>query len=178
MTNAAPTPPRAVSSSAPATACGAGRPPSMAVLLQARRRPVELTSPPPGSRRAWRRRRPGVITYPSVFHLAHLAVLDKCHYCTSRPSPQACRPRDIGCPAVAPVEVLDTSPPGRRNGPRSADHPRHPPRGPAGPGSARGMVGAEGATTTPSGAYVAAAMAIRIPESIGLLPHLNPGAMT
>ncbi|MEU5923873.1 bifunctional FO biosynthesis protein CofGH [Streptomyces antimycoticus] len=118
--------------------------------------------------------RPGVITYSrSVFIPLTRLCRDKCHYCTFATVPGKLRRAGHGM-FMSPDEVLAIARRGAEMGCKEAlitlgDRPED--RWP----EARAWLEAEGYDDTI--AYVRA-MAIRILEETGLLPHLNPGAMT
>ncbi|WP_413800862.1 bifunctional FO biosynthesis protein CofGH [Streptomyces iranensis] len=118
--------------------------------------------------------RPGVITYSrSVFIPLTRLCRDKCHYCTFATVPGKLRRAGHGM-FMSPDEVLDIARRGAEMGCKEAlitlgDRPED--RWP----EAREWLEAEGYDDTI--AYVRA-MAIRILEETGLLPHLNPGALT
>ncbi|MBI0298337.1 bifunctional FO biosynthesis protein CofGH, partial [Streptomyces sp. PRKS01-29] len=118
--------------------------------------------------------RPGVITYSrSVFIPLTRLCRDKCHYCTFATVPGKLRREGHGM-FMAPDEVLAIARRGAEMGCKEAlitlgDRPED--RWP----EARAWLEAEGYDDTI--AYVRA-MAIRILEETGLLPHLNPGALT
>ncbi|CDR07580.1 bifunctional FO biosynthesis protein CofGH [Streptomyces iranensis] len=118
--------------------------------------------------------RPGVITYSrSVFIPLTRLCRDKCHYCTFATVPGKLRRSGHGM-FMSPDEVLDIARRGAEMGCKEAlitlgDRPED--RWP----EAREWLEAEGYDDTI--AYVRA-MAIRILEETGLLPHLNPGALT
>ncbi|EFL23905.1 FO synthase, bifunctional [Streptomyces himastatinicus ATCC 53653] len=118
--------------------------------------------------------RPGVITYSrSVFIPLTRLCRDKCHYCTFATVPGKLRREGHGM-FMSPDEVLDIARRGAEMGCKEAlitlgDRPED--RWP----EAREWLEAEGYGDTI--AYVRA-MAIRILEETGLLPHLNPGVMT
>ncbi|MGW1493815.1 bifunctional FO biosynthesis protein CofGH [Streptomyces sp. NPDC002402] len=118
--------------------------------------------------------RPGVITYSkSVFIPLTRLCRDKCHYCTFATVPGKLRRAGHGM-FMSPDEVLDIARRGAELGCKEAlitlgDKPED--RWP----EAREWLEAEGYDDTI--AYVRA-MAIRILEETGLLPHLNPGVMT
>ncbi|MFE3657764.1 bifunctional FO biosynthesis protein CofGH [Streptomyces sp. NPDC059165] len=118
--------------------------------------------------------RPGVITYSkSVFIPLTRLCRDTCHYCTFATVPG--KLRRAGHQAfMSPDEVLDIARRGAALGCKEAlitlgDKPED--RWP----EARDWLEAEGYDDTI--AYVRA-MAIRILEETGLLPHLNPGVLT
>ncbi|MFC6067741.1 bifunctional FO biosynthesis protein CofGH [Streptomyces ochraceiscleroticus] len=118
--------------------------------------------------------RPGVITYSkSVFIPLTRLCRDKCHYCTFATVPGKLRREGHGM-FMSPDEVLDIARRGAELGCKEAlitlgDKPED--RWP----EAREWLEAEGYDDTL--AYVRA-MAIRILEETGLLPHLNPGVMS
>ncbi|MEU7485638.1 bifunctional FO biosynthesis protein CofGH [Streptomyces sp. NPDC042319] len=118
--------------------------------------------------------RPGVITYSkSVFIPLTRLCRDKCHYCTFATVPGKLRREGHGM-FMSPDEVLDIARRGAEMGCKEAlitlgDKPED--RWP----EAREWLEAEGYDDTL--AYVRA-MAIRILEETGLLPHLNPGVMS
>ncbi|MCP9208646.1 bifunctional FO biosynthesis protein CofGH [Streptomyces cucumeris] len=118
--------------------------------------------------------RPGIITYSrSVFIPLTRLCRDKCHYCTFATVPGKLRRAGHGM-FMSPDEVLAIARRGAELGCKEAlitlgDRPED--RWP----EAREWLEAEGYDDTV--AYVRA-MAIRILEETGLLPHLNPGAMT
>ncbi|UQI43195.1 bifunctional FO biosynthesis protein CofGH [Streptomyces sp. HU2014] len=118
--------------------------------------------------------RPGVITYSkSVFIPLTRLCRDKCHYCTFATVPGKLRRAGHGM-FMSPDEVLDIARRGAEMGCKEAlitlgDKPED--RWP----EAREWLEAEGYDDTI--AYVRA-MAIRILEETGLLPHLNPGVMS
>ncbi|WP_030420628.1 MULTISPECIES: bifunctional FO biosynthesis protein CofGH [unclassified Streptomyces] len=114
--------------------------------------------------------RPGVITYSrKVFVPLTRLCRDRCHYCTF-----ATVPGRLPAPYLTPDEVLETARAGAAAGCKEAlftlgDRPED--RWPA----ARDWLDAHGYDDTLS--YVRA-MAIRVLEETGLLPHLNPGVLT
>ncbi|MET7932656.1 bifunctional FO biosynthesis protein CofGH [Streptomyces sp. NPDC005322] len=118
--------------------------------------------------------RPGVITYSrSVFIPLTRLCRDKCHYCTFATVPGKLRRAGHGM-FLSPDEVLAIARRGAEMGCKEAlitlgDRPED--RWP----EARQWLEAEGYDDTI--AYVRA-MAIRVLEETGLLPHLNPGVMT
>ncbi|MEU8527461.1 MULTISPECIES: bifunctional FO biosynthesis protein CofGH [Streptomyces] len=118
--------------------------------------------------------RPGVITYSkSVFIPLTRLCRDKCHYCTFVTVPGKLRRAGHGM-YMSPDEVLDIARRGAELGCKEAlitlgDKPED--RWP----EAREWLDAHGYDDTL--AYVRA-MAIRILEETGLLPHLNPGVMS
>ncbi|MFE2179763.1 bifunctional FO biosynthesis protein CofGH [Streptomyces sp. NPDC059455] len=148
-----------------------------AVLLQARGDDLrELTASAARVRDAGLEAvgRPGVITYSrSVFIPLTRLCRDKCHYCTFATVPGKLRRAGHGM-FMSPDEVLAIARRGAEMGCKEAlitlgDRPED--RWP----EAREWLEAEGYDDTI--AYVRA-MAIRILEETGLLPHLNPGALT
>ncbi|MFD7540626.1 bifunctional FO biosynthesis protein CofGH [Streptomyces sp. NPDC059819] len=118
--------------------------------------------------------RPGVITYSkSVFIPLTRLCRDKCHYCTFVTVPGKLRRAGHGM-FMSPDEVLDIARKGAELGCKEAlitlgDKPED--RWP----EAREWLDAHGYDDTI--AYVRA-MAIRILEETGLLPHLNPGVLS
>ncbi|MET8481663.1 radical SAM protein, partial [Streptomyces clavifer] len=118
--------------------------------------------------------RPGVITYSrKVFIPLTRLCRDTCHYCTFVTVPGKLRRAGHGM-FLSPDEVLDIARKGAEMGCKEAlftlgDRPED--RWP----EAREWLEAEGYDDTL--AYVRA-MAIRVLEETGLLPHLNPGVMT
>jgi FO synthase len=114
--------------------------------------------------------RPGVVTYSrSVFVPLTRLCRDRCHYCTF-----ATVPGRLDSPYLSPDEVLRIARQGAAAGCKEAlftlgDRPEE--RWPA----AREWLEAHGYGDTLS--YVRA-MAIRVLEETGLLPHLNPGVMS
>ncbi|MCB5168504.1 bifunctional FO biosynthesis protein CofGH [Streptomyces bambusae] len=118
--------------------------------------------------------RPGVITYSkSVFIPLTRLCRDKCHYCTFVTVPGKLRRAGHGM-FMSPDEVLDVARRGAALGCKEAlitlgDKPED--RWP----EAREWLDAHGYDDTL--AYVRA-MAIRILEETGLLPHLNPGVLS
>ncbi|MDB6078057.1 MAG: 7,8-didemethyl-8-hydroxy-5-deazariboflavin synthase subunit CofG, partial [Akkermansiaceae bacterium] len=118
--------------------------------------------------------RPGVITYSrKVFiPLTHLCR-DRCHYCTFVTTPRQLA-KAGKAPFLSPDEVLDIARQGAALGCKEAlftlgDRPED--RWPV----AREWLDAHGYDSTID--YLRA-MAIRVLEETGLLPHLNPGVMT
>lgn len=113
---------------------------------------------------------PGVITYsPKVFIPLTRLCRDRCHYCTF-----ATVPHRVPAAYLSPDEVLDIARHGAELGCAEAlftlgDRPED--RWPA----ARAWLDEAGYADTLS--YVRA-MAIRVLEETGLLPHLNPGVMS
>ncbi|WBB58683.1 bifunctional FO biosynthesis protein CofGH [Streptomyces sp. WMMC500] len=118
--------------------------------------------------------RPGVITYSrSVFLPLTRLCRDRCHYCTFVTVPGRLR-RDGHGMFMSPDEVLDVARRGAALGCKEAlftlgDRPED--RWP----EAREWLEAHGYDDTQ--AYVRA-MAVRVLEETGLLPHLNPGVVT
>ncbi|WP_435861120.1 bifunctional FO biosynthesis protein CofGH [Streptomyces nigrescens] len=118
--------------------------------------------------------RPGVITYSKgVFIPLTRLCRDKCHYCTFVTVPGKLR-RDGHGMFMSPDEVLDIARRGAEMGCKEAlftlgDEPED--RWP----EAREWLEAHGYDDTLS--YVRA-MAIRVLEETGLLPHLNPGVLS
>jgi len=114
--------------------------------------------------------RPGVVTYSrKVFIPLTRLCRDRCHYCTF-----ATVPNRLPAPFLSPDEVLAIAAAGAELGCKEAlftlgDQPED--RWPA----AREWLDAAGYPDTLS--YVRA-MAIRVLETTGLLPHLNPGVLT
>ena len=114
--------------------------------------------------------REGVITYSrKVFIPLSRLCRDRCHYCTF-----ATVPHRVPAPFLSPDEVLDIARRGAELGCKEAlftlgDRPED--RWPA----AREWLDAAGYPDTLS--YVRA-MAIRVLEETGLLPHLNPGVLS
>ena len=118
--------------------------------------------------------RPGVITYSKkVFIPLTRLCRDKCHYCTFVTVPGKLRSEGHGM-FLSPDEVLDIARKGAALGCKEAlftlgDKPED--RWP----EAREWLDAHGYDDTL--AYVRA-MAIRVLEETGLLPHLNPGVLS
>ena len=117
--------------------------------------------------------RPGVVTFsPKVFIPITRLCRDRCHYCTFVETPgQAAR--DGRAPYLSPDEILRIASQGAELGCLEAlftlgDRPED--RWP----QARAWLHEQGYDSTL--AYVRA-MAIRVLEETGLLPHLNPGVM-
>jgi FO synthase len=114
--------------------------------------------------------RPGVVTYSrKVFIPLTRLCRDRCHYCTF-----VTVPHRLPAAYLSPDEVLDIARAGAAQGCKEAlftlgDRPED--RWP----EAREWLDAHGYDDTL--AYVRA-MAIRVLEETGLLPHLNPGVMT
>ena len=118
--------------------------------------------------------RPGVVTYsPKVFIPVTRLCRDRCHYCTFVTTPgQLARAGET--PYLSPDEILDIARRGAAMGCLEAlftlgDRPED--RWP----EARAWLDEQGYDSTL--AYVRA-MAIRVLEETGLLPHLNPGVMS
>jgi FO synthase len=118
--------------------------------------------------------RPGVVTYsPKVFIPVTKLCRDRCHYCTFVETPgQAAR--EGREPYLSPDEILDIARQGAALGCLEAlftlgDRPED--RWP----EARQWLDEKGYDSTL--AYVRA-MAVRVLEETGLLPHLNPGVMS
>lgn len=118
--------------------------------------------------------RPGVVTYsPKVFIPVTRLCRDKCHYCTFVETPGHAR-REGREPYLSPDEILEIATQGAAMGCLEAlftlgDRPED--RWP----EAREWLDSKGYDSTL--AYVRA-MAIRVLEETGLLPHLNPGVMS
>jgi FO synthase len=118
--------------------------------------------------------RPGVVTYSrKVFIPLTRLCRDRCHYCTFATDPASLR-RDGHGMFLSPDEVLEIARRGAELGCKEAlftlgDRPEE--RWPA----AREWLDAHGYDDTLS--YVRA-MAVRVLEETGLLPHLNPGVMS
>uniref|UniRef100_UPI0035613DB4 7,8-didemethyl-8-hydroxy-5-deazariboflavin synthase CofG n=1 Tax=Nocardioides sp. TaxID=35761 RepID=UPI0035613DB4 len=118
--------------------------------------------------------RPGVVTYsPKVFIPVTRLCRDRCHYCTFVTVPGKLAAQGTS-PYLSPDEILDIARAGAGLGCLEAlftlgDRPED--RWP----EARAWLDAEGYDSTL--AYVRA-MAIRVLEETGLLPHLNPGVMS
>ncbi len=114
--------------------------------------------------------RPGVVTYSrKVFIPLTRLCRDRCHYCTF-----ATTPGRLPAPYLSPDEVLDIARRGADLGCKEAlftlgDRPED--RWPV----ARQWLEAGGYVSTLD--YVRA-MAVRVLEGTGLLPHLNPGVMS
>ncbi|NYD56153.1 FO synthase [Nocardioides marinisabuli] len=118
--------------------------------------------------------RPGVVTYsPKVFIPVTRLCRDRCHYCTFVETPgQAAR--EGRAPYLSPDEILDVARRGAELGCLEAlftlgDRPED--RWP----EAQEWLDEQGYDSTL--AYVRA-MAVRVLEETGLLPHVNPGVMT
>ncbi|MCW2845324.1 MAG: mqnE, partial [Nocardioides sp.] len=118
--------------------------------------------------------RPGVVTYsPKVFVPVTKLCRDRCHYCTFVESPGQLARAGHGM-FLSPDEILDIAREGAELGCLEAlftlgDRPED--RWP----EARAWLDEQGYDSTL--AYVRA-MAVRVLEETGLLPHLNPGVMT
>ncbi len=118
--------------------------------------------------------RPGVVTYsPKVFIPVTRLCRDRCHYCTFVETP-AQAARDGRAPYLSPDEILAIAAEGAELGCLEAlftlgDRPED--RWP----EARAWLDEQGYDSTL--AYVRA-MAVRVLEETGLLPHLNPGVMS
>ena len=118
--------------------------------------------------------RPGVVTYsPKVFIPVTRLCRDRCHYCTFVETPgQAAR--EGRAPYLSPDEILAIASQGAAMGCLEAlftlgDRPED--RWP----EAQAWLDEQGYDSTL--AYVRA-MAVRVLEETGLLPHLNPGVMS
>lgn len=118
--------------------------------------------------------RPGVVTYsPKVFIPVTRLCRDRCHYCTFVESP-AQAAREGRAPYLSPDEIVAIAREGAELGCLEAlftlgDRPED--RWP----EARAWLDEQGYDSTL--AYVRA-MAVRVLEETGLLPHLNPGVMS
>lgn len=118
--------------------------------------------------------RPGVVTYsPKVFIPVTKLCRDRCHYCTFVESPGQLR-RAGHAMYLSPDEILEIARQGAELGCLEAlftlgDRPED--RWP----EARAWLDEQGYDSTL--AYVRA-MAVRVLEETGLLPHLNPGVMS
>ncbi len=118
--------------------------------------------------------RPATVTYsPKVFIPVTRLCRDKCHYCTFVETPGHAA-REGRAPYLSPDEILDIARQGAELGCLEAlftlgDRPED--RWP----EAEEWLHAEGYDSTL--AYVRA-MAVRVLEETGLLPHLNPGVMS
>jgi FO synthase len=114
--------------------------------------------------------RPGVVTYsPKVFIPVTRLCRDRCHYCTF-----VTVPGKLAAPYLSPDEILTIATEGAALGCLEAlftlgDRPEA--RWP----EARAWLDEQGYDSTL--AYVRA-MAVRVLEETGLLPHLNPGVMS
>ena len=118
--------------------------------------------------------RPGVVTYsPKVFIPVTRLCRDRCHYCTFVETPGQAE-REGRAPYLSPDEVLAIAAQGAELGCLEAlftlgDRPED--RWP----EARAWLDEQGYDSTL--AYVRA-LAVRVLEETGLLPHLNPGVMS
>src|SRR4051812_25446656 len=118
--------------------------------------------------------RPGVVTYsPKVFIPVTRLCRDRCHYCTFVETPTQAA-REGRAPYLSPDEIVAIAAEGAQLGCTEAlftlgDRPED--RWP----EARAWLDEQGYDSTL--AYVRA-MAIRVLEETGLLPHLNPGVMS
>jgi FO synthase len=118
--------------------------------------------------------RPGVVTYsPKVFIPVTRLCRDRCHYCTFVTTPGHLERAGEG-PYLSPDEILEIARQGAELGCLEAlftlgDRPED--RWP----EAREWLDQQGYDSTL--AYVRA-MAVRVLEETGLLPHLNPGVMS
>lgn len=118
--------------------------------------------------------RPGVVTYsPKVFIPVTRLCRDRCHYCTFVESP-ARAAREGRAPYLSPDEIVAIAREGAELGCLEAlftlgDRPEDRWR------EAREWLDEQGYDSTL--AYVRA-MAVRVLEETGLLPHLNPGVMS
>lgn len=118
--------------------------------------------------------RAGVVTYsPKVFIPVTRLCRDRCHYCTFVETP-AQAAREGRSPYLSPDEILDIARRGAELGCLEAlftlgDRPED--RWP----EARAWLDEQGYDSTL--AYIRA-MAVRVLEETGLLPHLNPGVMS
>ncbi|RHW23897.1 7,8-didemethyl-8-hydroxy-5-deazariboflavin synthase [Nocardioides immobilis] len=118
--------------------------------------------------------RPGVVTYsPKVFIPVTRLCRDRCHYCTFVETP-AHGAREGRAPYLSPDEILNIARQGAELGCLEAlftlgDRPED--RWP----EARAWLDEQGYDSTL--AYLRA-MAVRVLEETGLLPHLNPGVMS
>ncbi len=118
--------------------------------------------------------RPGVVTYsPKVFIPVTRLCRDRCHYCTFVETPGQAE-RDGRAPYLSPDEILDIARQGAELGCLEAlftlgDRPED--RWP----EAQAWLDERGYDSTL--AYLRA-MAVRVLEETGLLPHLNPGVMS
>ncbi|MDQ4006963.1 MAG: bifunctional FO biosynthesis protein CofGH [Actinomycetota bacterium] len=118
--------------------------------------------------------RPGVVTYsPKVFIPLTRLCRDRCHYCTFVTTPGHLE-RSGSAPYLSPEEILAVARAGAASGCLEAlftlgDRPEE--RWP----QARAWLNEQGYDSTL--AYVRA-MAVRVLEETGLLPHLNPGVMS
>ncbi|MEU4897306.1 bifunctional FO biosynthesis protein CofGH [Streptomyces sp. NPDC044780] len=118
--------------------------------------------------------RPSVLTYsPKVFIPVTRLCRDKCHYCTFVETPRQAA-REGRAPYLSPDEILDIARQGAELGCLEAlftlgDRPED--RWP----EAQAWLDEQGYDSTL--AYIRA-MAVRVLEETGLLPHLNPGVMS
>lgn len=118
--------------------------------------------------------RPGVVTYsPKVFIPVTRLCRDRCHYCTFVETPTQAA-REGRAPYLSPDEILAIAADGAALGCLEAlftlgDRPEE--RWP----EARAWLDEQGYDSTI--AYVRA-MAVRVLEETGLLPHLNPGVLS
>lgn len=118
--------------------------------------------------------RPGVVTYsPKVFIPITRLCRDRCHYCTFVETPGQAE-REGRAPFLSPDEILEIAAEGAKLGCLEAlftlgDRPED--RWP----EAREWLDSRGYDSTI--AYIRA-MAVRVLEETGLLPHLNPGVMS
>lgn len=118
--------------------------------------------------------RPGVVTYsPKVFIPVTRLCRDRCHYCTFVETPTQAE-RDGRSPYLSPDQIVTIAALGAELGCTEAlftlgDRPEE--RWP----QARAWLDEQGYDSTL--AYVRA-MAIRVLEETGVLPHLNPGVMS
>ncbi|HQR26955.1 MAG TPA: bifunctional FO biosynthesis protein CofGH, partial [Nocardioides sp.] len=118
--------------------------------------------------------RPGVVTYsPKVFVPVTRLCRDRCHYCTFVSVPNRLEAAGLS-PYLSPDEIVDLARRGAEHGCLEAlftlgDRPED--RWP----QAREWLAEQGYDSTLG--YVRA-MAVRVLEETGLLPHLNPGVMT
>jgi len=118
--------------------------------------------------------RPGIVTYsPKVFIPVTKLCRDRCHYCTFVETPTQAA-REGRAPYLSPDEILEIARQGAELGCLEAlftlgDRPED--RWP----NAQEWLDEQGYDSTL--AYVRA-MAVRVLEETGLLPHLNPGVMS
>ncbi len=118
--------------------------------------------------------RPGVVTYsPKVFIPVTKLCRDRCHYCTFVETP-AQAAREGRAPYLSPDEILEIASQGAAMGCLEAlftlgDRPED--RWP----EAQAWLDEQGYDSTL--AYIRA-MAVRVLEETGLLPHVNPGVMS
>lgn len=118
--------------------------------------------------------RPGVVTYsPKVFIPITRLCRDRCHYCTFVETPGQAE-RDGRAPYLSPDEIIDIARQGAELGCLEAlftlgDRPED--RWP----EAQAWLDEQGYDSTL--AYIRA-MAVRVLEETGLLPHLNPGVLS